>query len=274
MSAGFQYVAGDLESLESLRSELARVGEIKIQRALVQETAAWTETADAALVLLSADPARREARLIARAWKLDLEESRALPRAVATDSKRLGMSRDAFLELMKAWPSRWAHMSSGNRAPPSFIEQDVKQKPITVISRIDVDQVERLRAVGVRTIGSLLERSQTKNLRQRLAKEVNVSESRLLTWVNQADLMRIGGVSSYYSELLDAAGVDSVKDLKHRRADNLAKAMKRANQQGRNRLVKRTPSVKVVQKWIDQAKALPDRGPVRSTSGLRGRADT
>ena len=67
--------------------------------------------------------------------------------------------------------------------------------------------------------------------------------------------MRIKGVSTQYSDLLEAAGVDTVKELKNRNAVNLAAAMEKANS-GRKRLVKRTPSARVVRGWVDQAKKL------------------
>ena len=47
----------------------------------------------------------------------------------------------------------------------------------------------------------------------------------MLCWANVADRMRIKGISKEYAELLQAAGVDTVKELKYRNPLNLAKAM-------------------------------------------------
>jgi predicted flap endonuclease-1-like 5' DNA nuclease len=69
------------------------------------------------------------------------------------------------------------------------------------------------------------------------------------------DLMRIKGVGEEYSELLEAAGVDTVKELSKRRADNLRKAMGEAN--GKRKLVRQLPSEGQVESWVKQAKALP-----------------
>ena len=44
----------------------------------------------------------------------------------------------------------------------------------------------------------------------------------ILEWVNHADLWRINGVGSEYSDLLEAAGVDSPAELAQRNAANLA----------------------------------------------------
>ena len=51
----------------------------------------------------------------------------------------------------------------------------------------------------------------------------------LLKWANMADLMRISGVGAEYSELLEAAGVDTVKELRNRNAENLAAKMAEVN---------------------------------------------
>ena len=70
-----------------------------------------------------------------------------------------------------------------------------------------------------------------------------------------ADLMRIKGVGEEYSELLEAAGVDTVKELRHRNAANLTKAMAEAN--GKRKMVRLLPSLSAVTKWVEQAKTLP-----------------
>ena len=76
-----------------------------------------------------------------------------------------------------------------------------------------------------------------------------------LCWANVADRMRIKGISKEYAELLQAAGVDTVKELKYRNPSNLAKAMADANK--KRRLVRLLPSEKVVKRWIENAKLLP-----------------
>lgn len=127
---------------------------------------------------------------------------------------------------------------------------------ITAIQGIAEAKAEKLREAGVRTTDALLANANTKKRREKLSKEVKISEKQILTWVNHADLMRIKGISGQYSELLEAAGVDTIKELRTRNAENLAEAMEKKNKARKNKLVQRTPSVKVVQKWIDQAKGL------------------
>ena len=66
-----------------------------------------------------------------------------------------------------------------------------------------------------------------------------ISEPQLLKWANMADLMRINGVGSEFSKLLEAAGVDTVKELRTRNAENLAGKMRRVN--AAHRLTRATP---------------------------------
>lgn len=113
---------------------------------------------------------------------------------------------------------------------------------------------EKLEAAGVRNVEHLLELGGTKKGRQELAEQAGVAEALVLRWVNHADLMRIDGVGPEYAELLEAAGVDSVPELAQRKAANLTAAMEKANAE-RTR-VQRTPSEKVVEKWVAEAKAL------------------
>ena len=127
---------------------------------------------------------------------------------------------------------------------------------IAAIEGIGPKYAKILQGCGVRSCESLLTKGATKKGRKELAELTKLGDARILEWVNRADLMRIKGVSSQYSDLLEAAGVDTVKELRRRRADNLTEAMEAANAKKKNKLVQRPPSEKVVQKWIDQAKDL------------------
>jgi nucleotidyltransferase/DNA polymerase involved in DNA repair len=72
-----------------------------------------------------------------------------------------------------------------------------------------------------------------------------------------ADLFRVNGVGKQYAELLEKAGVDTVKELRNRRADNLVAKLAEMNKAGGRRLVRQLPGLKRVQGWIDEAKKLP-----------------
>ena len=113
----------------------------------------------------------------------------------------------------------------------------------------------KLKAVGISTTEAYLERAKDPKGRKALAEETGIEASRILKWANMADLMRINGVGEEYSELLEAAGVDTVKELKHRNAANLAAKMKEVNEE--KKLVRQVPGETSVEKWVEQAKALP-----------------
>ncbi len=114
---------------------------------------------------------------------------------------------------------------------------------------------EKLESAGVGSVESLLETGGDKKGRAVLADESGISEDQLLKFVNHADLMRIKGIGGEYSELLEAAGVDTVPELAQRNAANLAAKIDEVNVE--KKLVRVTPSGKQVEDWIQQAKGLP-----------------
>jgi predicted flap endonuclease-1-like 5' DNA nuclease len=125
---------------------------------------------------------------------------------------------------------------------------------INDIVGIGPDYAERLRAVGIRTTARLLEAAKSPKGRKHLAAKTGLDEKRILGWANLADRMRIKGVGEDYAGLLQAAGVDTVKELKYRNPAKLARAMAEAN--GRRKLVRVLPSDQAIQRWIDHAKRL------------------
>jgi len=127
--------------------------------------------------------------------------------------------------------------------------------PITDIEGIGPSIAEKLKEARIRTTSRLLEAAKNPRGRKALADKTGVESSRILKWANMADMMRIKGIGEEYSELLEAAGVDTVRELKHRNPANLAKAMAEANT--RRKLVRLLPSQKAIAKWISQAKSLP-----------------
>ena len=109
---------------------------------------------------------------------------------------------------------------------------------------------------GVTTTQALLAAGGTKTGRKKLAKDSGCSEKLVLGWVNRADLMRVRGVGEEYSDLLECAGVDTVKELRTRKATNLHATMLEVNTAKKNRLVRRPPGLSEVEGWIAHAKTL------------------
>ena len=114
---------------------------------------------------------------------------------------------------------------------------------------------EKLRAAGITTVEKLLAAGATPQGRQQIDEAADIGHKLILEWVNLADLMRIRGVSEEYSDLLEEAGVDTVKELRNRNAENLHAALVKTNQE--KSLVRRAPSQLQVADWIKQAKTLP-----------------
>ena len=114
---------------------------------------------------------------------------------------------------------------------------------------------EKLVAAGITKVSELLKKCATPAGRKALADETGISGKLILKWTNHADLFRINGIGPQFAELLEASGVDTVKELKHRVAENLQKKLEEVNAE--KNLCNRVPAVTEVQKMIDQAKELP-----------------
>jgi predicted flap endonuclease-1-like 5' DNA nuclease len=128
-------------------------------------------------------------------------------------------------------------------------------KKIEEIEGIGPATGEKLRAAGVKDTDSLLERGCTKGGRESLAEASGLSESQILKFVNMSDLFRIKGVGGEYAELLECAGVDTVKELGTRNAANLAQKLVEVNDE--KKLTRRTPTPSQVEDWVSQAGELP-----------------
>ncbi len=127
--------------------------------------------------------------------------------------------------------------------------------PITEIQAIGTEIAAMLKSDGIRTTISLLRQAKTPKQRLKIAAKTGAPEKSVLDWVTAADRMRVKGVGWEYSELLRAAGVRTVNELRFRNPQKLASAMAEINK--RRNLVRILPSVHTVARWIDDAKKLP-----------------
>ena len=114
---------------------------------------------------------------------------------------------------------------------------------------------QKLQSAGVRTVKGLLKAGATDSGRKTLASKTGIDGALILKWVNMADLYRVKGIGSEYSELLEKAGVDTVKELRNRNADNLHVKLAQVNENGR-RLVRQLPALGQVRDWVQQAKEM------------------
>lgn len=113
---------------------------------------------------------------------------------------------------------------------------------------------EKLIAANIKTTQALLKEGGDKNGRKRIAEATGIDESKILRWVNMADLFRIKGIAEEYSDLLEAAGVDTVKELGTRKPDNLHAKLVAVNAE--KKMVRQLPTQKKVTNWVMQAKDL------------------
>jgi predicted flap endonuclease-1-like 5' DNA nuclease len=131
----------------------------------------------------------------------------------------------------------------------------MKHYKIEAIEGIGGKLGAKFRKVNVKSINKLLTSTLTKKQRQELAKATGISEKLILKFANMADLFRINGIGEEFSELLEAAGVDTVPELAKRTPENLTKKMEQVN--AKKKLTRRNPTLKEVVKWAKQAKSLP-----------------
>ncbi len=129
--------------------------------------------------------------------------------------------------------------------------------PITVIEDIGAAEAEMLKSVGIRTTEKLLEAAKSPKGRRLLAAETKLDEKQLLRWANIADKLRIRGMGKEYAGLLFEVGVVTVKELQYRNPARLAKSMAEANK--RRKLVRFLPSEKLVRRWVEHARKLPQK---------------
>jgi len=126
---------------------------------------------------------------------------------------------------------------------------------ISKIRGIKAPHVAQLRAHKIRNSDELLAATKTPKARQALSVATGVSESDILELANRADLSRVKGIAEVFSNLLENAGVDTVKELAQRRPDHLHAKMTEVNTAGK--YAKRVPTLEQCTDWVKQAKALP-----------------
>ncbi|MBE0672267.1 MAG: DUF4332 domain-containing protein [Anaerolineales bacterium] len=124
------------------------------------------------------------------------------------------------------------------------------------IEGIGAAYAAKLQKAGVRGTNGLLKIGGTKKGRQELAKATGFNSKTILEWVNRADLFRVKGIGSQYSDLLEAAGVDTVPELANRKPEALLEALAKVNAKGAKRIVRQLPALSLVKAWIKNAKSL------------------
>ncbi|MFK7925235.1 MAG: DUF4332 domain-containing protein [Bacteroidia bacterium] len=125
---------------------------------------------------------------------------------------------------------------------------------ISVIEGIGKLYAQKLSEYGIKTVEDLLDQCGAKAGRRKVCKDTAIDEGKLLNWTNKADLFRIKGISTQYSDLLEASGVDTVKELRNRNPENLLEKMREVNRL--KKLVRQVPAFSQVESFVEQAKTL------------------
>ena len=127
--------------------------------------------------------------------------------------------------------------------------------PVNELRGIKDETANKLKDLKIKDSDQLLETSKTPAQRKLLAQQIDITPQELLRLANSADLSRIKGVGGAFSDLLEKAGVDTVKELVMRRADNLHTKISEIN--ATEGLVKQAPSASQIEAWVAEAKSLP-----------------
>lgn len=130
---------------------------------------------------------------------------------------------------------------------------------IAEIKGLPPEAQAKLVAAHITNTDELVNEARTPQQRNALAKQLGVSPSQLTEWVNRADLMRLKGVGTEMANLLEECGVDSVKELQHRKADTLATKLKEANDA--KHITHHAPTLQQVEEWISEAHTLSASAP-------------
>ncbi len=125
---------------------------------------------------------------------------------------------------------------------------------INDIEGIGSQYTRKLAQADIGTTDKLLQSCRHPAGRRKVSERTGINERLLLKWSNHADLMRISGVGPQFAELLEAAGVDTVRELRNRNSHNLAEKMRDVNT--RKRLTRVVPSETLVEDWVGQARSL------------------
>jgi predicted flap endonuclease-1-like 5' DNA nuclease len=137
----------------------------------------------------------------------------------------------------------------------NFKKERKNMAKIIDVEGIGTIYADKLNNAGVNTTAALLKAGATPKGRKELADKTGIGDALILEWVNHVDLYRIKGVGSEYSDLLEAAGVDTIPELAQRNASNLFQKIEAVNRE--KKLVRKLPVESQVADWIEQAKKLP-----------------
>ncbi len=126
---------------------------------------------------------------------------------------------------------------------------------ISKIRGITAAHATKLKSRSIKNSATLIASAKTPKARKELAAATGITEKTVLELANRADLARVIGIGKVFSNMLEVAGVDTVKELAQRKPDNLCAKLAETNAKGK--YAKRNPTQAECSNWVSQAKALP-----------------
>lgn len=126
--------------------------------------------------------------------------------------------------------------------------------PVSEIEGIGAAQQAKFKSVGISTVEQLLEKGSSAKGRKELEEQTGIDGKRILRFVNHADLFRIKGIAGQFSELLEAAGVDTVNELKNRVPANLHNKLLEVNE--KKNIVNQVPGLSQIEGFVTEAKSM------------------
>jgi hypothetical protein len=122
---------------------------------------------------------------------------------------------------------------------------------ISEIKDLDPAAQAKLEQAHIHTVEDLLKATNTPQQRAGLVKQLSVAPSQLTDWINRADLMRLKGVGKEMANLLEESGIDSCKELQHRKPDHLQAKLKEINDA--KKITHHAPTLAQVEEWISES---------------------
>lgn len=126
-----------------------------------------------------------------------------------------------------------------------------KIEQIGIISEADV---AKLANAGVTTTDEILQKCAKAKGRTLMAEATGINRKVILKWTNYADLFRIEGIDSKVCQLLDATGINTLRELRNRVPSHLQPLLEQTN--AMKKIVDRVPTLSEVEKLVAQAKTL------------------
>jgi predicted flap endonuclease-1-like 5' DNA nuclease len=133
---------------------------------------------------------------------------------------------------------------------------------ILALEGVGPSYASKLKEAGLATVRKFYDATRTQSGRESVVRRTGIPHATVVRLAQAADLMRVPGVGAQQAELLEAVGVDSMRDLARRDARNLSDRIWSANNLGK-RFAGTTPSTLTLDRWIQSARAIATKDAAR-----------